>query len=135
MFWLAVGATVGVLVVRKVTTTAHAFTPAGLADRVAGVGDSLRCFADEVRAGMAERESELREALGIDRGGPGSEASGTGRGDPAAAHGARGDNAELERAGPGRPEAGRGSDGQHELSPAAAADVIERPTSPRRVGD
>lgn len=92
MFWLAVGATAGVLVVRKVTKTAQSFTPAGLAKRADGLGYSLRSFADQVRAGMAEREIELRDALGID------------------------------------------GDG-HALPPAQAADVIERPLSPRRTAD
>ena len=89
LFWLTLGATAGVLVVRKVTKTAQAFTPAGLAGSAGGIGDSLRYFADQVRAGMVEREAELRDALGID------------------------------------------SDG-HDLSPEEAADLIERPASPRR---
>lgn len=89
LFWLTLGATAGVLVVRKITKTAHAFTPAGLADSAGGIGDSIRYFADQVRAGMVEREAELRDALGID------------------------------------------SDG-HDLSPEEAADLIERPASPRR---
>jgi Family of unknown function (DUF6167) len=66
VFWIALGATAGVLVVRKLQKTAHAYTPAGLAESVQGLGDSLRYFAEEVRAGMAEREIELRDALGID---------------------------------------------------------------------
>jgi Family of unknown function (DUF6167) len=66
VFWIALGATAGVLVVRKLTKTAHAYTPAGLAEGVQGLGASIRYFADEVRAGMAEREIELRDALGID---------------------------------------------------------------------
>jgi Family of unknown function (DUF6167) len=66
LFWLALGATAGVLVVRKITKTAHAFTPAGLVGSAGGIGDSIRYFADEVRAGMVEREAELRDALGID---------------------------------------------------------------------
>jgi hypothetical protein len=97
LFWLTLGATAGVLVVRKVTKTAHAFTPAGLADSAGGVGDSIRYFADQVRAGMVEREAELRDALGID-----SDGDGGGR-----------------RSG-------------HDLSPEEAADLIERPASPRR---
>jgi Family of unknown function (DUF6167) len=72
VFWIALGATAGVLVVRKLQKTAHAYTPAGLAESVQGVGDSLRYFAEEVRAGMAEREIELRDALGIDED-PGSD--------------------------------------------------------------
>ena len=69
LFWLTLGATAGVLVVRKVTRTAQAFTPAGLASSAGGIGDSLRYFADQVRIGMAEREVELRDALGIDKDG------------------------------------------------------------------
>jgi hypothetical protein len=66
VFWIALGATAGVLVVRKLQKTARSYTPAGLADRAEGLGASLRYFADEVRAGMAEREIELRDSLGID---------------------------------------------------------------------
>ncbi len=66
VFWIALGATAGVLVVRKLQKTAHAYTPAGLAESAQGLGASLRYFADEVRAGMAEREIELRDALGIE---------------------------------------------------------------------
>jgi len=66
VFWIALGATAGILVVRKLQKTAHAYTPAGLAEGIQGLGDSLRYFAEEVRAGMAEREIELRDALGID---------------------------------------------------------------------
>ena len=69
VFWLTLGATAGVLVVRKITKTAHAFTPAGLAEGAGGIGDSIRYFADQVRAGMVEREAELRDALGIDNDG------------------------------------------------------------------
>jgi Family of unknown function (DUF6167) len=65
VFWIALGATAGVLVVRKLQKTARAYSPAGLADRAGGLGESVRYFADEVRAGMAEREIELRDALGI----------------------------------------------------------------------
>jgi len=77
LFWLTVGATAGVVAVRKVTRTAQAFTPAGLASSAGGIGDSIRYFADQVRAGMVEREAELRDALGIggdnaDGRGPGS---------------------------------------------------------------
>jgi hypothetical protein len=68
LFWITVGATVGVLVVRKAGRVARSYTPAGLSERAAGLGESIRYFADEVRAGMAEREIELREALGLDDG-------------------------------------------------------------------
>lgn len=68
LFWVALGAAAGVYAVRKVTKAAQAYTPAGVADGLASFGDGLRELADAVREGMAERESELRLALGIDTG-------------------------------------------------------------------
>jgi Family of unknown function (DUF6167) len=65
LFWVAVGAAAGVYAVRKVQKTLHAYSPGGLADRAVGTGAGLRAFADEVREGMAQREAELREALGM----------------------------------------------------------------------
>jgi hypothetical protein len=69
LFWVALGATAGVLVVRRLTKAAESLTPEGAADRVAGglrnLGDAVRDFTDEIRAGMAERDAELRYALGI----------------------------------------------------------------------
>jgi hypothetical protein len=66
LFWVALGATAGVLIVRKLTRTAHAYTPAGLAEGMSGLADAVRDFADQVGAGMAAREVELRDALGIE---------------------------------------------------------------------
>lgn len=66
LFWVAVGASVGVLMVRKVQRTVRAYTPAALTERAQGLGASIRAFTDEVRAGMAERELELRGVLGLD---------------------------------------------------------------------
>ena len=70
LFWMSVGAAVGILVVRKVSEAARSYTPTGLSaqvlDRLGEIGDGLLDLADAVREGMAERESELREALGID---------------------------------------------------------------------
>ena len=66
VFWVAVGAAAGVYAVRKVQKTLHAYSPSGLVERAGGVGDQLRGFAEEVRAGMAQREAELREALGME---------------------------------------------------------------------
>jgi hypothetical protein len=82
VFWIALGATAGVLVVRKLGKTARSYTPAGLADRAERLGASLRYFADEVRAGMAEREIELRDALGIDEAGDASDVSPSASTDP-----------------------------------------------------
>lgn len=76
VFWIALGATAGVLVVRRLTRAAESLTPDGAAERLsAGMGDladSVRAFADEVRAGMAERDTELRTALGISADGSGA---------------------------------------------------------------
>jgi hypothetical protein len=70
LFWVALGATVGVLVVHKVTKTARAYSPSGMAQGLSGglsdLGEGLREMAEAVRQGMAEREIELRYALGID---------------------------------------------------------------------
>jgi hypothetical protein len=67
LFWLGVGAAVGVLVVRRASRAAQSFTPqgmaAGLAASIGELGDAVRDFAREVRAGMAEREAEILAAL------------------------------------------------------------------------
>jgi hypothetical protein len=70
LFYVAMGAVVGVLVVRRLTATAQRFTPVGvqqsLAGAIGGLGESLREFTELVREGMAEREAELRVSLGLD---------------------------------------------------------------------
>jgi hypothetical protein len=72
LFWVALGATLGVLVVHKVTKTAQAYSPSGVAQGVTAslsdLGEGLREMAEVVREGMAQREAELRYALGIDTG-------------------------------------------------------------------
>jgi hypothetical protein len=68
LFWAALGAAVGIYAVRKVSKAAEAYTPAGVAHGLAEFGDGLRELAAAVREGMAEREDELRLALGIDTG-------------------------------------------------------------------
>jgi hypothetical protein len=70
MFYLALGATVGILVVRKATSAAQRFTPAGmqssLTGALGGLGEAIREFGANVREGMAEREYQLRTELGLD---------------------------------------------------------------------
>jgi hypothetical protein len=72
LFWVALGATAGVLVVRRLTKAAQAYSPSGLAEGLSGglsdFGEGLREMAEAVREGMADREVELRYALGIDTG-------------------------------------------------------------------
>ncbi|MFF3866612.1 hypothetical protein [Micromonospora sp. NPDC001898] len=67
LFWLGIGLAVGVVVVRKATRTAQAYTPAGIAgglsQSASGLVDSLRGFVEDVRIGMAEREQEIHEAF------------------------------------------------------------------------
>jgi hypothetical protein len=70
LFYIALGATVGILVVRKVSQAAQKLTPAGmqssLTGALGGLGDAIRDFGDTVREGMAEREDLLRTELGLD---------------------------------------------------------------------
>ena len=70
LFYIALGATVGVLVVRKASQAAKRFTPAGvqssMTGALGGVGDAIRDFGANVREGMAEREDLLRAELGLD---------------------------------------------------------------------
>lgn len=65
LFWLAVGASAGAVVVRRITRAAGSVSPEGIAGAVSSLGDGFRVFADEVRAGMHEREAELRDDLGL----------------------------------------------------------------------
>jgi hypothetical protein len=68
VFWVALGATAGVLIVRTLNRTAQAYTPEGVARSLGSVADALRDAAQAVREGMDERERELRVALGVDAG-------------------------------------------------------------------
>jgi hypothetical protein len=70
LFWLAMGITIGALLVRKLSKMAARMTPTGMAQGVAGtlgqLADALRDFGADVREAMAEREAELRAASGMD---------------------------------------------------------------------
>ena len=68
LFWAALGATAGIVAVRKLTSTAKAYTPEGVAQGLSGLGQGMRELAAVVRESMAERDAELRLALGIDEG-------------------------------------------------------------------
>jgi hypothetical protein len=69
LFWTALGVTAGVVLTRKATTAAAAFTPTGAADRLATsittLGDAVREFGQDLREAMWDREDELNEALGL----------------------------------------------------------------------
>jgi hypothetical protein len=70
LFWLAMGITIGALLVRKVSRAVQKLTPSGMANGIAAalseLADSIRDFAADVREAMSEREAELREATGLD---------------------------------------------------------------------
>jgi hypothetical protein len=63
LVWVGIGAALGVWALQRARRTATALTPAALVDSVRA---ATRAFTGEVRAGMAEREAELREQLGIE---------------------------------------------------------------------
>jgi chromosome condensin MukBEF MukE localization factor len=70
LFWLAMGVTIGALLVRKLSRAAEKLTPRGM---VTGIGaglselaDAIRDFATDVREAMSEREAQLRESTGLD---------------------------------------------------------------------
>jgi hypothetical protein len=64
-FWFAAGAGVGVYAMTRARRAAEAFTPEGLADRLAGLSLGAHLFGQEVKAGMAEKENEVRRRLGV----------------------------------------------------------------------
>jgi adenylosuccinate lyase len=70
LFWLAMGITIGALLVRKLSNLVERMTPRGMATSLgtglAELADALREFAADVREAMHEREAELREATGMD---------------------------------------------------------------------
>ncbi|RYJ20891.1 putative secreted protein [Streptomyces sp. L-9-10] len=69
-FWFTAGAAAGVWATTKVHRKIKQLTPESLAAQAANkaidAGHKVREFAVDVRAGMARREAELGEALGLD---------------------------------------------------------------------
>ncbi|HET7734834.1 MAG TPA: DUF6167 family protein [Nocardioidaceae bacterium] len=61
--WFIAGSAAGAYAVTRARRTAEIFTYDGLHDRLSGLFVGARIFASEVRAGAAEKESELRERL------------------------------------------------------------------------
>ena len=70
LFWLAMGITIGALVVRKVSRAAEKLTPQGIAgalvEGLRDLADAIGEFGADVRAAAAEREQELRAGTGLD---------------------------------------------------------------------
>ncbi|MEV7232933.1 DUF6167 family protein [Streptomyces sp. NPDC051020] len=69
-FWFTAGAAAGVWATTKVNRKLRQLTPESLAaraaDRAIESGHKLKGFALDVRDGMARREAELGEALGLE---------------------------------------------------------------------
>ena len=69
LFWFVIGAGVAVFVYTKVRQYMKKASPDAIGQRVtdtaSGISESARGFVHRVRAGMAERETELRETLNL----------------------------------------------------------------------
>jgi len=69
-FWFVAGAGAGVYALVKARRAVETFTPEGLRDRLSGISVGAHLFAEEVRSGMTEKETELRDRLGLALDGP-----------------------------------------------------------------
>jgi Family of unknown function (DUF6167) len=69
LFWFLTGAATGVWATVRVERAVRRLSPESLAataaNRALRTGARLRLFARDVRAGMAQREGELHDALGL----------------------------------------------------------------------
>ncbi|MGF9647341.1 hypothetical protein [Arthrobacter sp. Alg241-R88] len=72
LVWMGIGVAIGVIAFRKVTeaqaTMQSTLGPQGLNRAVGRLADGVYDFADAIRDGMRERETDLRAALGVDSG-------------------------------------------------------------------
>ena len=66
ILWMGIGVAIGVIAFRKITEAQSTLGPEGLNRAVGRLADGIYDFADAVRDGMQDRETELRTALGID---------------------------------------------------------------------
>ena len=64
--WMGIGVANGVIAFRKVSQAQSSLGREGLNRAVGRLADGVYDFADAVRAGMRERETDLRTALGIE---------------------------------------------------------------------
>lgn len=72
LVWMGIGVAIGVIAFRKVTEAQASMQstlgPQGLNRAVGRLADGIYDFADALRDGMRERETDLRAALGVDSG-------------------------------------------------------------------
>ncbi|MGW7686120.1 DUF6167 family protein [Kribbella sp. NPDC054772] len=66
IFWLIIGIAVGVYAVTRLKKRVQILAPESVQESTAKLAAAVRHFGDQVREGMAERETELRDALGIE---------------------------------------------------------------------
>lgn len=70
LFWFAVGIALAAVIILKGKEYYERFTPKGVADQISktqeGVTSWLGDFFADMSQAMAERETELREATGLD---------------------------------------------------------------------
>ncbi|MFJ5694668.1 DUF6167 family protein [Arthrobacter sp. NPDC093125] len=66
LVWMGIGVAIGVIAFRKVTEAQASLGPEGLNRAVGRLADGVYDFADAVRSGMRERETDLRTALGVE---------------------------------------------------------------------
>ena len=66
LFYVAFGAAAGIVAVRRISAAANKWTPEGLAAQAGGAGERIALWWAEVQALAAQREQELREALGLE---------------------------------------------------------------------
>jgi hypothetical protein len=63
--WFVAGAGVGVYAAARARRVVDSLTADGLRDRVRGWQAGARVFAEEVHQGRTERETQLRDQLGL----------------------------------------------------------------------
>lgn len=63
---MGIGVAIGIIAFRKVTEAQSSLGPEGLNRAVGRLADGVYEFADAVRDGMRERETDLRTALGVE---------------------------------------------------------------------
>ncbi len=66
LVWMGIGVAIGVIAFRKVSEAQATLGPEGLNRAVGRLADGVYDFADAVRTGMRERETDLRTALGVE---------------------------------------------------------------------
>jgi hypothetical protein len=69
LFWLAMGVTIGALIMRRLSKLAEQLTPKSMAGNVgeslSDLAYSIRDFIGDVRDSMSEREHALRDGTGL----------------------------------------------------------------------